>query len=245
MRDLAILVPSRGRPGSVARLVSACEQTCATDWQLCFAFDDNDPELDASKRAAGSSYVWTGPRQGLAAWTNTMWSDLRSEFACFASVGDDHIPKTQAWDKHLTGALDAHGGGFAYCWNGHHQETPNYPEMCVISAPILAALGWMAHPSMAHYCIDVVWLDLGHEAGCLYYLPEVELYHDHWMFPDASAPRDGTYWDAMERGHDDVRAHEVWRAGQMAADVATVKAAVAGMKGEGPCPTGTGKPGTG
>ena len=64
MRDLAILVPSRGRPGSVERLVKACADTCATDYQLCFAFDDDDPEIQVSKRAAGSYYTEAlfGPR---------------------------------------------------------------------------------------------------------------------------------------------------------------------------------------
>jgi hypothetical protein len=156
-----------------------------------------------------------------------MWRELEGEFSYFASIGDDHIPRTPGWDTHLTGALETHGGGFAYCWNGHDQETPNYPEMCVISAPVLSALGWMAEPSMQHYCIDVVWMDLGHAAGCLYYLPEVELYHDHWMFPDAAAPRDGTYWDAMERGRLDVKAHELWRAERMADDVAKVTSVLA------------------
>jgi len=227
MRDLAILVPSRGRPESVARLVQACEKTCGTDYQLVFAFDDDDLSIQASKRAAGHSYVMTGPRKGLAEWTNVLWRELRHEFSYFASIGDDHIPKTPGWDTHLAGALDAHGGGFAYCWNGHHQEIPNFPEMCVISAPVLDALGWMAEPALAHYCIDVVWMDLGLAADCLYYLGDVEIYHDHWMFPDAAAPRDGTYWDAMERGHSDVRAHEVWRSERMAADVARVKSALA------------------
>src|SRR5262249_33313528 len=154
MRDLAILVPSRGRPESVARLVQACEKTCGTDYHLVFAFDDNDKLIQASKRAAGHSYVMTGPRKGLAEWTNVLWRELRHEFSYFASIGDDHIPKTPGWDTYLTGALDSHGGGFAYCWNGHpqpplvhtvagrEQVVTNYPEMCVISAPVLNALGW-------------------------------------------------------------------------------------------------------
>ena len=228
MRDLAIIVPSRGRPESVARLTRVCRDMSTTDYQLCWAFDDDDPTLDESKRAAAGGYIWTGPRDGLSGWTNKLWAELRGEFRYFASIGDDHIPRTPGWDAKLTGALEEHGGGFAYCWNGHHQDIPNFPEMCVVSAPVLDALGWFAHPGMNHYCIDVVWMDLGLAAGCLYYLPDVELYHDHWMFPEAAAPRDGTYWDAMESGGGvDPAALEAWRADGMAADVAKVKAALA------------------
>src|SRR5262249_21190602 len=118
MRDLAILVPSRGRPESVARLVQACEKTCGTDYHLVFAFDDNDKLIQASKRAAGHSYVMTGPRKGLAEWTNVLWRELRHEFSYFASIGDDHIPRTPGWDTYLTGALDSHAGGFALVRDG-------------------------------------------------------------------------------------------------------------------------------
>jgi hypothetical protein len=47
------------------------------------------------------------------------------------------------------------------------------------------------------------------------------------MFPDAAAPRDGTYWDALERGRSDVKAHETWRAERMADDVAKIKSVLA------------------
>src|SRR5215475_2728020 len=123
MRDLAILVPSRGRPESVARLTEVCAKTCETDYQLVWAFDDDDPDIQASKRAARHGYVYTGPRKGLAEWTNVLWREHRHDFRYFASIGDDHIPKTDGWDKQLTTALELQSGGFAYCWNGHHQET--------------------------------------------------------------------------------------------------------------------------
>lgn len=229
MRDLAILVPSRGRPASVTRLVEACRETCLTDYQLCWGFDEDDPELDSNLIARGHSrsYSWTGPRKGLAAWTNAMWRSLEGEFRYYASIGDDHEPLTRGWDKQLTGTLEERGGGFAYCWNGHHQAEPNYPEMCVISAPVLSALGWMAEPSMLHYCIDVVWRDLGHEAGCLYYLPDVTLLHHHWAFPGPHAgARDDTYWEAAERGRQDVAAHATWTRERKATDVLKVLGAL-------------------
>jgi hypothetical protein len=234
VRDLAILVPSRGRPASVTRLVQACAAMSTLDYQLCFAFDHDDPELAdgvAAAKRGSRSYLWQGPRQGLAAWTNTMWRDLEGEFRLFASIGDDHEPLTRGWDEQMSQVLDDRGGGFAYCDNGH--PDPNWPEMCVISAPILSALGWMAEPSMLHYCIDVVWRDLGEAADCLYYLPGVVLEHHHWAFggPRAGA-RDDTYWEAAERGRDDVRAHAKWETERKAGDVAKVKAALAALAEE-------------
>lgn len=233
MRDLAILVPSRGRPENVARLTARCAETCQTDYQLCWAFDDDDPTLDENKRAAGSGYIWTGPRDGLGGWTNKLWRELEHDFRYFASIGDDHFPVTHGWDKLMTGTLEEAGGGFAYCWNGVYQEIRNYPEMCVVSAPILSALGWMCEPTLRHYCVDVVWMDLGQAADCLYYLQDVNMQHRHWMFAGhrrdenfTIGARDETYWDAQEIGHTDVEAHEVWRRERMAGDVEKVKGAL-------------------
>jgi len=227
-RQLAVLIPSRGRPQRVAETVAAYAKTCLGDYQICWAFDDDDPELEANKAAAGTgpwggkSYIWTGPRNTLAGWTNVMWRELEGEFGYFGSFGDDHLPVTHGWDTRLTAVLEAKGGGFAYCDNG--QPAVNYPEMCVISAPVCSALGYVAEPSMRHYCIDVVWMELGEAAGCLYYLPDVIVRHRHWAF--GLGPRDDTYWEAAERGREDVLAHEKWKAERMDADVARVLSAV-------------------
>ena len=230
MRDLAILVPSRGRPKSVTRLTEACKDTCGLDYQLCWAFDEDDPHLTENLERANWTarpYTWTAPRKGLAEWTNIMWRELEGEFRWYASIGDDHVPLTHGWDKQLCGVLDQKGGGFSYCWNGHEQDIPNYPEMCVVSGEILSGLGWFAEPSMAHYCIDVVWRDLGDAANCLYYLPDVTLEHRHWAFPGPNAgARDDTYWDEAESGRQDVQAHTTWKTERMAADVAKVLAAL-------------------
>jgi hypothetical protein len=241
MRDLAILVPSRGRPANVGRLVAACAKTCTTDYQICWAFDDDDPALDLNKTAAtlrghgGRSYVWTGPRQGLTAWTNHMWHDLEGEFRHFASIGDDHEPLTHAWDGTMTAHLEAKGGGFAYCNNGGH--TPeldwNLPEMCIVSAPILSALGWFAEPSTLHYNIDTIWRDIGDGAGCLYYFPDITLKHWNWaLHPGMAELRDLTQWDAQQRGNEDVQAYHRWHEERMGADVATVRKVIEAMRVE-------------
>ena len=235
-RRLAVLIPSRGRPNRVAETIAAYKKTCQGDYQICWAFDDDDPTLEECKAAAGTgdgrSYIWTGPRDGLAGWTNKLWRELEGEFEYYASFGDDHLPITHGWDIRLTTVLDECGGGFAYCDNGQH--TPeldwNLPEMCVISGPILSALGWMCEPSLLHFNVDSVWHDLGAEADCLYYVPDVIIRHRHWVFRDG--PRDDTYFEATLRGREDVINHGKWQQERMAADAQTVRTAVAKMKAE-------------
>jgi hypothetical protein len=227
VRDLAILVPSRGRPQSVARLIAACELTCRTDYALYFAFDEDDPQLAANRAAAARAFYQVGERRTLAEWTNKLYDIYRGGFRYFASLGDDHVPLTDGWDARLCAALGQTGGGFAYCNNGHQiGGQRNLPEMCVISANVLEALGWVCEPDLAHYFVDNVWRDLGEQAGCLHYLDDVIVEHRHWSFGTTVAPADDTYFDNQAKGPNDRTAYEVWRADRMSWDVAKVKGAL-------------------
>ena len=222
MTDLAVLVPSRGRPQNVARLIEACEKTCRTDVLLAFGFDSDDPVLSANLAAAeyqtGHDIItWTGNRLGLAKWTN----DLASEYMdvpYLASVGDDMVPITDGWDEQLIAVLDRGGPGFAY---PEDRRRSDIPEACVISTPIVRALGWMCQPSLSHWYVDNVWADLGNATGCLHYCPDVIVEHRH---PNVTGlPGDRTYSDAAAGFNADAAAYRRWRLYQMAADIDTVR----------------------
>lgn len=219
--DLWVLVPSRGRPAGVARLAAACAETCQADTRLHFGFDLDDPCLEANVAAAGGHRYVIGPRQGLAAWTNYLASRhvKRGDAAALASVGDDMLPVTAGWDRRLLDAIPA-GGGFAY---PDDQRRDDIPEAVVISARIVSALGWMACPGMHHWFIDNVWADLGRQAGCLVYCPDVLVQHLHPNTrPDVARP-DGTYHDAASRFDSDLAAYQRWRLRDMSRDVGHVR----------------------
>jgi hypothetical protein len=223
MPDLWVLVPSRGRPASVERLVRACALTCTADTRLHFAFDEDDPRLKESIAATGGHRHIIGPRTGLAAGTNDLAArHLKpGDALALASIGDDMLPVTHGWDSALLEALPP-GGGFCY---PNDRRRADIPEAVVISQRLVAALGWMAHPSMHHWFIDNVWADLGRAAGCLAYLPEVVVEHLHpTVRPDAARP-DQTYDDAAGWFHRDLAAYQRWRLTGLARDTATVTAA--------------------
>ena len=223
MTDLAILVPSRGRPASVARLAEACAQTCRTSYVLHWGFDEDDPQLDkALHESAGQ--VTIKPRMGLTAWTNLLADEHLKTLPEFvpsylASLGDDHLPVTDGWDEQLITAVEHMGGGIAY---PNDERRVDIPEAAVISTPIVRALGWMANPAMNHWYIDNVWSDLGRGAGCLAFCRDVLVRHLH---PNVApgTPVDATYTDAAGDWDADLRAYQKWRLYQMRADIATVK----------------------
>ncbi len=162
-------------------------------------------------------------RRTLSEWTNRLAAASAGEYRAFASLGDDHMPRTQGWDRLLLEALDDIGGeGIAYGNDLHQgQRLPTAP---VISADIVEALGWMMEPSLAHMHVDDAWADLGRAAGCLAYVPEVIIEHLH---PDAGkAVSDATYAESLAGWDADREAYQAWRRDRMAGDVAKVRVLV-------------------
>lgn len=222
MRDLLVITPSRGRPGRLAEMLDAALGLSEAGTDVAVALDDDDPApygfLDA---AAGPRVLrHRGPRDTLTGWTNRLAREHAGEYGAFASLGDDHVPRTAGWDRLLLGAVAAMGGtGIAYgndlIWGA---DLPTAP---VVSADVAGALGWLALPCCAHMCIDLAWKDIGAVAG-IRYVPEVTVEHVHWS--KVPSRLDETYREAEARHERDREAYAAWRAGGMAADLARVAA---------------------
>jgi hypothetical protein len=216
MADLAVLVPSRGRPSNVARLIEACAKTCRAGTILHFGFDEDDDALGANLTAADGMLATVRPRMGLAHWTNYL-SALHEDTGWQASIGDDMVPVTDGWDERL---CEAASPGMAY---PNDRRRDDIPEAIVISAPVVRALGWFCEPSLSHWFVDAVWRDIGALAGCLRYLPDVVVEHRHPNVPGSGARSDATYNDAAAGFSKDMAAYQKWRMKRMRADVETVR----------------------
>ena len=209
--DLAVLVPSRGRPGNVERLLDACVKTCRAGTEVLWGFDSDDPHLEELCALAGANY-YIMPRMGLAPWTNHLARQIPAHQAprAIASLGDDHVPETDGWDERLLAALEMAGGGFAV---PNDLRTPGFPEAVAISTPIVAALGWVAPTWSHHWCIDDAWNALALEAGAYLYLPDVVVAHHHPenKVPGYRAESDATYGEAAWSWERDRRAFIKWK----------------------------------
>ena len=225
MPDLVVLVPSRGRPANVARLVEACADTCRADTLIHFGFDDDDPCFCDNLKAADGCLTSVEPRMGLAAWTNHL-AALHPGAPYYASIGDDMVPETDGWDVRLIDACKDMGGGFAY---PDDKRRNDIPEAVVMSGEIVEALGWMALPALGHWFIDAVWRDLGAGAGHrLRYCPSVVVRHRHPNVDPGTRP-DATYAEASRGFAADMAAYQKWRlAGNgMRRDTETVRRCLA------------------
>ena len=228
MPDLAILVPSRGRPVRFRALLDAVAARSSTHPVVYLATDDDDPELEGylsviQNHAQAVLHV-TGPRRSLSAWTNMLAElALQGEHAplYLASLGDDHRPRTPQWDNDLMHAIERmEGPGIAY--GNDLLQGRKMPTAWVVSSGVVRALGWMMLPACEHMYVDNVTRDLGQAAGRLDYLPGVIVEHEHPLA--GKVDWDQSYRESNHRtqyDHDEA-AYKAWRTGQMAADALTL-----------------------
>jgi hypothetical protein len=244
MKDLLVITPSRGRPQRLQEMLDACLALSKADTDIVVGCDDDDlnsyRELVARNPGHGRVRWFVGPRTGWAGWTNRLAAHYTRavpgvdgnlpRYRAFASLGDDHIPRTEGWDEVLLEGIDRMGGiGIAY--GNDLFMGPNLPTAAVISADIVSALGWMCEPSLHHMYADNVWADVGRAAGCLAYVPDVVIEHVH--FRAGKTPVDQVYATAESWTEADKAAYLRWREQRMERDVMRVRLrkAMRGLQG--------------
>jgi hypothetical protein len=207
--ELITIIPTRGRPGTVAPLALTFETTCTADTQLVFAVDSSDPDLlaYAEEIAPTSAILWInqGERTMVAALNSAAKMAVNDpDVAAVAFMGDDHRPRTRGWDRRYLDELHHLGAGIVY--GDDLLQHVRIPTQVAISANIIRALGRMAPPTLTHLFVDNYWRDLGVGAGCLRYLPDVVVEHMHPYAGKAD-------WDA---GHRRVNDHTMYAHDQAA-----------------------------
>jgi hypothetical protein len=224
MRDILVITPSRSRPQRLKEMLQACLSLSTAQTDIAVGVDLDQVNEYADVGIHDERVFWfTDPRDTLAGWTNTIAAKpvFKGRYRAYASLGDDHVPKTPGWDSRLLAAIDAMGGtGIAY--GDDRLMGKDLPTAPVVSADIVEALGWMCLPCCEHMCVDVAWKEIGLAAGCLAYVPEVIIEHVHWC--NNGAPMDETYAAAEAVKEADRERYAAWERDGMAADVDKVKA---------------------
>lgn len=218
MSDLAIIVPSRGRPDQFSGLFASWRSTTRGRSELVACLDDDDPTGDDYPPDAPGLTYMRGPRRGLVSWTNSAAIRVVGRCRAIASLGDDHR-LVGDWEDAVLDALDDLGTGIVYGDDGIQGES--LPTACFMTSDIVAMLGFMAPPPIEHLYCDNYWLELGRRAGCLRYLPHVSTPHLH---PIAGRGEwDDTYREGNSSGARDRRAFDRWVVDRLDDDAAKVR----------------------
>lgn len=183
--NLGLLVPSRSRPGNVARLWETMRETCAGRTTLLVGLDADDPVL--WEYPAGPGYVVQDGLRYVTAWVNFMAIATLGQFEFAGTIGDDNIPETPGWDDRIRDALTRQP--FAFANDCYPREPGSLSCHVFMRADVVKTLGYFGPPEISHMYVDVAWmawcLACGHE-----YLHDVIIRHEHYTL---GAPHDETY----------------------------------------------------
>ena len=234
--ELLVIVPTRGRPYHLPRLVDAWQQTGAFDQgaALLFAVDADDPMIDAYRQAVR---LPIGPLTvGMA--VRPMWEPMVAKLnqVAFAHAGgpgaggpfalgfagDDHVPRTAGWAGRYLEELRDLGTGIVY--GDDMLQGRELPTQWAMTWDIVNMLGRMVPSGVEHLYCDNVIKQLGEAAGCLRYLPDVVIEHMH--FVNGKAPADEGYLrvNRPEQYSRDLDAFHRWQAQQLPIQAEAIRA---------------------
>ena len=199
MKDLAILVPSRGRPNAIASLYAELART-KTVADLIVVVDDDDEQMNEYIELGVTLFVVKRDGKGMAKPLNKAASHFKDAYRHFAFLGDDHRPRTQEWDKAFVTALDELGTGIVY--GNDLFQAEQLPTAVAMTGNIVHALDGMVPPGMIHLYLDNFWMQLGKDLGAIRYFGEIIIEHLHPVAGKAE-------WDDNYRA---VNAEEVYSA---------------------------------
>lgn len=192
--DLLVIVPSRGRPGNIARLLDAWGSAEAA---LLVACDDDDPTLH-DYEALGYDFFSVGPRLGLAGTLDDQARLFAGSFSYLGFMGDDHLPRTEGWDGQVAETLKELRSGF--CYANDLLQGEMLPTAVFLTSNIVTTLGYMCPPGCRHMYLDNGWLAWGRGMERIRYLPDVIIEHLHPCVgkaePDASYNETGALMGA-------------------------------------------------
>lgn len=232
MAELAIITPSRGRAERFAYMLEMAFKHAADEIEV-WAGVDHDDDIAAYRAVIRQRSMINRPvfirhdaRRSLSAWTNDlarMALESPDPPRYFASLGDDHVPRSPQWDRKLIDAIEEHGGsGWAY--GNDFIQGVRLPTAWVVSADIVRALGWLMLPSLAHMYVDNAILALGQALNRIIYVPGVIIEHVHPVAGKAAMDDSYRESNSAERYQADFEAFEAWQLDGLAKDVATVRA---------------------
>ncbi len=178
---MIVVVPSRGRPQNIKELIASFQATCEADTKLWVCVDEDDPELEEYSQVihesqSGFTYLFVNTPSRIGPILNRAVPQAAEQDDVVAFMGDDHRPRTVAWDQLYINNLRQMGTGVVY-GNDLYQGA-NIPTQVAMTSNIVKATGYFVPPGAKHLYLDNMWKDLGEAIG-IRYLSDVIVEHMH------------------------------------------------------------------
>ena len=227
MPDLAILVPTRGRPGNVEKVISAWDFTNAwDDADLIIIVDEDDPRyqeyVDLIDPDACPLRIYSVPR-----WVPMVHKldlaacDMAELYWAVGFAGDDHLPQTIGWAARYLAVLRELKTGMVYGDDGY--QGAKLSTEWAVTSDVVRALGRMVPAPVEHMFCDNSILELFVAAGAVRHLPEVRIEHMHPYAGKAATDEQYQRVNGRAQMSQDRRAYQGWQRTELASQVAVVR----------------------
>lgn len=105
---ISILLPSRGRPTNLGRLLLSLAETTDEEWEAVVRLDDDEPHREAYKQAVlGECRFITGKRATLSGYWDECAANARGDILMMGA--DDIVFRTPNWDRIVRNAFPSDG----------------------------------------------------------------------------------------------------------------------------------------
>lgn len=199
------VLPTRGRPANLRRFFWFYNQMGGAVGGSVLT-DHDDCPLPMPEGLPDNWHMIGQPRAGLAERHNHALGLFPNE-PWYGLAADDLVPLTPGFEQRL---IEAAGSDrIAFGPDGINDD--RLVGHCVIGGDLVREIGWLMLPGLARLYADNVWTDIGHERGCLRYLPDVRLAHLH--FSTGQSAFDETY--RKPEADSDKRIYDAWTAGRL------------------------------
>lgn len=218
MKNMLMVIPSRGRPGNVTRLAEAMAHTCAELTDLVVGLDEDDTTRAQYPDPFDTnvSYVIRPGLHKVTAWCNELAVLFADEYTFIGHFGDDNVPETPGWDTEIMEALEK--TPFAFANDQYPGREPG--TLCChvfMRSEVVKKLGYFGPPSIAHMYVDVAWMAWGQACG-ITYLHDVLIPHLHYT--TGRSALDDTYQNSYAGTGADLAAwHSYSRNGGLNTDI--------------------------
>lgn len=232
--DLVMIVPTRGRPGNIRKVISAWDFTNAWDVaDLWLAVDADDPEIEGYRELFEQTRHPDTDEPLFQLMEFDEWVPmvtkldqasliLKDNYFALGFAGDDHIPQTINWAQTYLANLRELKTGLVHGDDGY--QGANICTEWAVTADVVRTLGRMIPAPVEHMYSDVSLHDLMTEAGALRYLPQVRIEHMHPIVKKAENDEQYKRVNSREQFARDKASYDGWKNGRKSADLAAIKA---------------------
>jgi glycosyltransferase involved in cell wall biosynthesis len=225
---ISLLLPSRGRPDNVRRLVESVRETASqpNNVEIVVAIDDDDPELMRYLHPglySVQSQVFSTERTTLSEYWNLAYKKASGDI--LGHMGDDIVMKTPGWDTIVTEAFDQYPDKIVLVYGDDGDPThANFGTHSFVSRRWVETLGYMCPPYFSSDYNDTWLNELADGVGRKHRVP---ILTEHMHFALGKGTLDLTHAQRLVRHwEDDVTGLYESKADERARDIEKLKAAM-------------------